>query len=98
MAGRPGADRNASPAAGNEPPEYPWVARAQGHQGRVVLSVWVNAEGQADELAVLQSSGHPVLDRAAMQAVERWRFQPARRNGRDTGSLLYVPVVFRLND
>ena len=47
---------------------------------------------------MLQSSGYPALDRAAVQAVEGWRFQPARRDGRDTGSLLYVPVVFRLND
>jgi len=60
--------------------------------------VWVSAEGQADELAVLQSSGYPNLDRAAVEAVQRWRFKPARRAGNDAGSLLYVPVVFRLDD
>lgn len=98
VAGRAGADRNALPAAGNAPPEYPWVARARGHEGRVVVSVWVSADGHADELAVLQSSGHAELDRAAVDAVARWRFQPARRGGRDTGSLLYVPVMFRLDD
>ena len=98
VAGQPGANRKALPASGNEPPQYPWTARAQGHQGRVVLSVWVSAEGQADELAVLQSSGYAVLDRAAMEAVQRWRFKPARRAGIDAGSLLYVPVVFRLDD
>ena len=98
VAGRPGANRVALPASGNEPPRYPWTARAQGHQGRVVLSVWVSPEGQADELAVLQSSGYPNLDRAAMEAVQRWRFKPARRGGVDAGSLLYVPVVFLLDD
>ena len=98
VAGQPGAIREALPASGNEPPEYPWSARAQGHQGRVVLSVWVSAEGEAGRLAVLESSGYPSLDRAAVEAVERWRFQPARRARIDTGSLLYVPVVFRLDD
>jgi len=98
VAGQPGANRVALPASGNEPPRYPWTARAQGHQGRVVLSVWVSPEGRADELAVLQSSGYPNLDRAAVEAVQRWRFRPARRGGVEAGSLLYVPVVFRLDD
>jgi protein TonB len=98
VAGQPGANRQALPASGNEPPRYPWTSRAQGHQGRVLLSVWVSAEGQADELAVLQSSGYPTLDRAAVEAVQRWRFTPARRAGNNAGSLLYVPVVFRLDD
>ncbi len=97
VAGQPGSDRQALPASGNAPPEYPWTARAQGYQGRVVLSVWVSAEGAADRLAVLKSSGYPTLDRAAIEAVERWRFQPARRRGYDTGSLLYVPIMFRLD-
>ena len=98
VAGQPGSDRQALPASGNAPPEYPWTARAQGFQGRVVLSVWVSAQGAADRLAVLKSSGYPTLDRAALEAVQRWRFQPARRGGHDTGSLLYVPVLFRLED
>jgi protein TonB len=64
----------------------------------VVLSVWVSAEGDADRLAVVKSSGYPLLDRAAVDAVQRWRFQPARRAGLDTGSLVQVPVVFRLDE
>jgi protein TonB len=98
VAGRPGSNRQAVPASGNAPPEYPWSARARGHQGRVVLSVWVSVGGVADRLAVLKSSGHPTLDQAALEAVQHWRFQPARRGGSDTGSLLYVPVTFRLDD
>jgi protein TonB len=98
VAGQPGADRNAQPASGNDPPRYPWTARLKGHQGRVVLSVWVSADGGAERLAVLQSSGYAALDRAAVDAVEHWQFQPARRGGHAAGSMLYVPVVFRLDD
>ena len=64
----------------------------------MILSVWVSADGGPERLAVLQSSGYAALDRAAVDAVEGWHFQPARRGGLDTGSLLYVPVVFRLDD
>ena len=94
--GEPGADRVARPASGNEPPRYPWSARVRGDQGRVVVSVWVSAEGRAESLSVLVSSGHALLDSAAVEAIERWRFEPARRGGTETASLLNVPVTFRL--
>lgn len=97
VAGQPGADRQAAPASGNEPPAYPWTARAQGHQGRVVLRVWVSAGGEAQRLAVARSSGYSALDRAAMEAVQQWRFRPARHAGVDTQSQVHVPVVFRLD-
>ena len=96
--GQPGADRRAQPASGNPPPEYPWRARVRGHEGRVVLSIWVRADGGAERLAVAQSSGHAALDRAAVEAVERWTFEPARRSGIDTDSILHLPVIFRLDD
>lgn len=94
--GEPGADRVARPASGNEPPKYPWRARVRGDEGRVVVSVWISAEGEAERLAVLQSSGHAALDRAAIEAVGHWHFEPARRAGAETASMLYVPVIFRL--
>jgi protein TonB len=98
VAGQPGADREASPSAGNEPPVYPWTARAQGHQGRVVVRVWVSAEGDPGKLDVWRSSGYGTLDRAALRAVGKWRFRPARRAGQNAESLVHVPVVFRLED
>jgi len=97
VTGQPGANREALPASGNDPPEYPWTARARGQQGRVVLSVWVSAEGAAERLAVSKSSGYSALDQAALEAVQHWRFQAARRGGLATESLVHVPVVFRLD-
>jgi protein TonB len=97
VTGQPGANREALPASGNDPPEYPWMARARGQQGRVVLSVWVSAEGAAERLAVSTSSGYSALDQAALDAVQHWRFQAARRGGLATESLVHVPVVFRLD-
>lgn len=90
-------DRDAAPVADNRPPRYPWTARLRGEQGQVVLRVWVSESGDASRLDVWQSSGSRVLDQAALAAVVKWRFQPARRDGHAADSLLHVPVEFRLD-
>ncbi|MDT8334426.1 MAG: energy transducer TonB, partial [Desulfurivibrionaceae bacterium] len=65
----------------NPPPEYPSLARRRHLQGTVVLEVSVSAEGAVEELRVEESSGHKVLDRAALRAVGDWLFEPGRRGG-----------------
>lgn len=81
---------------GNPAPSYPQEARRRGQEGRVVLRVTISPVGEARSVRVLQSSGYERLDRAAREAVARWRFEPARRAGRPVEGLLDVPVVFRL--
>lgn len=72
------------------PPRYPTRARRRGLQGRVVLLVRVDAAGGVAEIRVDHSSGHRMLDRAALKTVRNWRFAAhAERRVR-------VPVVFRL--
>ncbi|WP_421707233.1 TonB family protein [Algihabitans sp.] len=82
---------------GNPAPVYPEIARQRDQEGRVLLRVTVGSDGRAREVRVLRSSGHSRLDRAARQAVERWRFVPARQAGRPVEGLLDIPVTFRLN-
>ena len=62
----------------------------------MVLRVTISPVGEARSVRVLQASGYERLDRAAREAVARWRFEPARRAGRPVEGLLDVPVVFRL--
>ena len=75
---------------------YPETARRLGLEGRTVLRVEVDAEGRVADVAVVESSGHPMLDEAAVDAVSRWRFEPARRGGLPTGHRLRVPIRFAL--
>lgn len=63
-------------------------------EGRVVLRVLVRADGAADRVEVAVSSGHPVLDRAAADAAQSWRFSPATRNGEPIAAWAVVPVRF----
>jgi protein TonB len=80
----------------NPPPRYPPAARRNGDEGRVLLRVLVNPEGAAARVELDQSSGSPLLDGAALDAVRGWRFVPARRGAQNVEGWVRVPLVFRL--
>lgn len=82
----------------NPPPSYPMVARRMGWQGRVVLNVEVLASGLPGQIDVHQSSGHDVLDKAALKAVSKWRFVAARQNGQVVAKRFLVPIPFILRE
>lgn len=73
------------------------MALRQGWQGRVVLRVYVLANGRADTVEIRQSSGRKALDEAALTAVREWTFQPARRGAQTVAAWAVVPVEFKLN-
>ena len=80
----------------NPKPPYPLVAIRKGYQGKVLLNVEVLADGKPGEVEVLQSSGHDVLDAAAVQTVKTWRFVPAHRFGQAVRQWVHVPIKFEL--
>lgn len=80
----------------NPEPVYPVSARRRGEQGTVMLKVLVTREGTAASVSVDKSSGSAALDRAAVEAVRKWRFAPARRGTDAVESSVLVPIVFRL--
>jgi len=82
----------------NPRPPYPMVARRMGWEGKVVLNVEVLAEGACGAVNVFHSSGHEVLDNAAMNTVKSWRFIPARSAGRAISQWFKVPINFSLED
>lgn len=79
-------------------PNYPEQARRAGIEGTVVLKIEILANGHAGQIYVFRSSGSELLDNAAADAVQRWRFVPAKL--RETGQTIVcqttMPVVFRL--
>ncbi|MHB9097827.1 MAG: energy transducer TonB [Syntrophales bacterium] len=91
-------DADAIPRYGdNARPAYPPLARLRGYQGVVVLFVEVLADGRVGQVGIRRSTGHHILDRAALEAVGSWRFEPGRREGRAVTMSVEVPVRFVLN-
>jgi protein TonB len=80
----------------NPKPVYPAIARRRHWEGLVVLRAYVTADGHCGEVAVQRSSGHEVLDRAALEAVRKWRFVPAKRGDVAQASWVTVPIEFQL--
>lgn len=76
----------------NRPPAYPADAARLGLHGEVALLIHVNAAGYAIGADVVQSSGSPSLDEAAIDAVRKWRFHPAIRDGKTVPN--DMPFVF----
>ena len=76
-------------------PEYPAAARRAGVEGRVIVRAWVDAEGTVREVQVLAGLD-PLVDQAAVEAVERWTFSPALKEGRPVPVWVTVPLTFRL--
>jgi len=77
-------------------PLYPESARRDGREGRVLLRVLVDDQGRAKTVEVNTSSGEEVLDRAAAEAIKRWRFHPARYGDQAIESWIRIPIEFRL--
>lgn len=80
----------------NPAPAYPAASRRLNEQGTVLLRVRVGRDGRARAIELLEGSGSPRLDRAASEAVRRWRFAPATEDGTAVDSWLRVPIAFRL--
>lgn len=80
----------------NTPPSYPAEALAEGITGRVILRVKVSAAGNVTAATIHTSSGHRVLDQAALAAVKQWRFAPATRLGLSVPAEIAVPVTFKI--
>ena len=82
----------------NPPPVYPSIARRREYEGTVLLSVKILANGAVGDLSVKKSSGHSILDRAALKTVKKWKFQPASLLGIPFTMWVDVPVRFELKN
>lgn len=79
-------------------PHYPDRARREGKEGRVLLRVLVDEEGKTKAIEVNTSSGHDMLDRAATEAIKKWRFVPARAGSKSIETWVKVPIEFQLSN
>lgn len=98
----PSPSQSATPARpadylANPNPPYPALSKRLGEEGTVRLNILVNPDGSVAQLELLESSGHPRLDRSAMTTVQsQWKFEPARQGGTAVAAWVIVPIQFTL--
>lgn len=77
-------------------PEYPALARSARVQGVVLLEAVINERGQVGRIRVLKSI--PLLDGAAIGAVQEWRYTPTLLNGVPVSVILTITINFTLQN
>ena len=77
-------------------PEYPLIARNARVQGVVILEAVINERGEVGRIKVLRSV--PLLDNAAITAVQQWRYTPTLLNGVPVSVLMTITVNFTLQE
>lgn len=80
----------------NPAPQYPDLAMRRGWEGTVLLRVQVLASGQPGDIQIQKSSGRTQLDDAALAAVKRWSFVPAKQGNVPQAGWVSVPIDFKL--
>jgi periplasmic protein TonB len=76
-------------------PRYPVIAQQSKVQGFVILEAVISQNGDVQSVRVLRSQ--PLLDAAAVEAVQQWRFTPTLLNGEPVPVVMTVTVNFRLD-
>lgn len=92
-----GGDLDSPPTPVNKlPPIYPSSLLNKGVGGRVLVSCTIDSNGRVANTSIKQSSGHAELDRAAVNAVNKWKFRPATKAGRKIKATCVVPFNFEI--
>ena len=77
-------------------PVFPKEMCDQRKQGKVLLRVTVGSDGSVKNADVDKTSGERAFDSAAIDAVKRWKFEPAKSNGRSIEAQFLVPISFQI--
>ncbi|MGA2148474.1 MAG: energy transducer TonB [Bryobacteraceae bacterium] len=80
--------------ASKPPIEYPPVAKQLKIEGMVEVEAVVAEDGSVEQVNIV--SGNPVLTKAAVAAVKKWKFNPIKADGKPTKALAPLSLSFKL--
>lgn len=79
------------------PIDYPHSAKRRNLEGRVLVEVWLDKQGMQTKQLIVSSSGHQVLDNAALKTIRQWQFSRHQTAGQEIAYRVHVPINFELN-
>ena len=79
-------------------PPYPRIAKEQGWQGTVNLTLTIGPDGKVSSAKIHTSSGYPILDTIALDATREWLFHPQKDGEFPVAAKVNVPVRFNLHE
>ena len=77
-------------------PTYPEIAQEAGIEGVVIVQAFIDKKGRVKETLILKGVPNTGLDEAAMEAIRKTRFRPAKQRERAVGVWISIPVNFKL--
>ena len=90
-----GMDSPPSPVSKTQP-AYPGSLLKKGIGGKVLVTCVVDDSGRVVSTSIKMSSGHPDLDKAAINAVNKWKFKPGMKAGKSIKATCVVPFNFEV--
>lgn len=75
---------------------YPEIAQEAGIEGTVIVQAYVNEFGKVTECVILKGVPNTGLDEAAIAAIMKTKFKPAKQRDRNVGVYISIPVIFKL--
>ncbi len=78
--------------------EYPEIAQEAGIEGTVIVQAFIDKGGKVTDTVILKGIPNTGLDEAAMAAIRKTRFRPAKQRDRAVGVWISIPVNFKLRN
>lgn len=78
--------------------EYPEIAQEAGIEGSVIVQAFIDKTGKVTDTVILKGIPNTGLDEAAMAAIRKTRFKPAKQRDRAVGVWISIPVNFKLRN
>jgi protein TonB len=80
-------------------PVYPEEARKKGIQGEIMVQILVGTDGSVKEATIVSNkTGSKDFEKAALDAVKQWKFEPGKLDGKPVEVNVVVPIKFKLDD
>ncbi len=76
---------------------YPDIAREAGIEGKVSVQAFINDKGDVEHCLIMKGMPGTGLDEAAINAIKKTKFKPAKQRDRNVGVWIAIPVTFKLN-